>query len=271
MFRRWESIPADELIWHFDSCQPIVSVTATPTEITSDLAWALPTRVNDKTVIRGGAGVYYGLNFATNWQYGGTAWNGSVPFHASEDSGFTQHASMTNPYPDGLSLPQEGKYGALTLYGLENFNHASLNVRNAEIYQWNLGVQHQFGGSMLIEVNYSANRSTHLPWDKSLRSQDFVSATDRVKCDPNDPTVCGTAYLNEQVPNPFQYLFVQLPGQPAPIFNEPTSSYNNDTIPRVNILRPYPQFQALYGFTPFEPHRSTIPCKCASKSAIRTA
>jgi hypothetical protein len=208
--------------------------------------------LNDKTVVRGGAGVYYGLNFATNWQYGGTAWNGSVPFHASDDSGFTQHASLTNPLPDGLSLPQEGKYGDLTLYGLENFNHASLNVRNAEIYQWNLGVQRQFGGSMLIEVNYSANRSTHLPWDKSLRSQDFVSATDRVKCDPTDPTVCGTAYLNEQVPNPFQYLFVQLPGQPAPIFNEPTSSYNNDTLPRVNILRPYPQFQALYGFTPFE-------------------
>ncbi len=29
--------------------------------------------VNNSTVVRGGAGVYYGLNFATNWQYGGTA------------------------------------------------------------------------------------------------------------------------------------------------------------------------------------------------------
>ncbi|MBS1851183.1 MAG: TonB-dependent receptor [Acidobacteria bacterium] len=207
--------------------------------------------VNDKTVVRGGAGVYYGLNFATNWQYGGTAWNGSVPFHATLDSGFTQHASMANPFPDGLSLPQDGKYGPLTLYGLENFNHAGLSVRNAEIYQWNLGVQRQLPGNMLIEVNYSANRSTHLPWDKSLRSQNYVSAEDRVKCDPNDPSICGTAYLNEQVPNPFQYLFVQLPGMPAPLFNEPTSSYNNDTIPRVNILRPYPQFVALYGYTPF--------------------
>jgi hypothetical protein len=57
--------------------------------------------------------------------------------------------------------------------------------------------------------------------------------------------------LNEQVPNPFQYLFVQLPGQPAPIFNEPTSNYNNATIPRLNVVRPYPQFEALYGYTPF--------------------
>jgi hypothetical protein len=103
----------------------------------------------------------------------------------------------------------------------------------------------------MIEVNYSANRSTHLPWDKSLRSQDFVSGSNRVKCDPADPTVCGTAYLNQQVPNPFQYLFVQVPGDPAPIFNEPTSSYNLPQIPRSTILEPYPQFQALYGYTPF--------------------
>jgi hypothetical protein len=208
--------------------------------------------LRDTTVVRGGAGVYYGLNFATNWQYGGAAWSGSVPFKASEDSGFTQHASMENPFPDGFSLPQDGKYGPLTLFGLENFNHAGLSVRNAEIYQWNIGVQHQFPGSMLVEANYSANRSTHLPWEKSLRSQDFVSAAARVQCDPANPSICGTAYLNEQVPNPFQYLFVQLPGQPAPIFNEPTSEYGNATIPRVNVLRPYPQFEALYGFTPFE-------------------
>jgi hypothetical protein len=207
--------------------------------------------IGANTAIRGGAGIYYGLNFATNWQYGGATWNGNAPFFASQDGGFTQHASMTNPFPDGFTLPQDGKYGPLTLFGLANFNHAGPSVRNAEIYQWNLGVQHQFPGSVLIEVNYSASRSTHLPWDKSLRSQNFVSAADRVKCDPNDSTVCGTAYLNEQVQNPFQYLFVQLPGMPAPIFNEPTSNYNNAEIPRLNLLRPYAQFEALYSYTPF--------------------
>ena len=199
--------------------------------------------LSNKTVIRGGAGMYYGLNFATNWQYGGSAWNGSVPLNATQDSGFTQHASLTNPFPDGISFPQENKYGPLVLYGLANFNHAGLKVRNAEIYQWNLGVQHQFGGSMLVEVNYSASRSTHLPWDKSLRSQNFVSKADR--------ETWGTGGLNTQVPNPFQYLFVQLPGQPAPIFNEPTSNYNQPMLPRLNILRPFPQFEAFFTYTPF--------------------
>jgi hypothetical protein len=207
--------------------------------------------INDSTVIRGGAGIYYGLNFATNWQYGGEAWNNSVPFTASLDSGLTQHATMTNPFPDGFVFPQDGKYGDLTLFGFANYNHAGQTVRNAEIYQWNIGFQHQFAKTFMIEVNYSANRSTHLPWDKSLRSQDYISASARVQCDPANPTICGTSYLNQQVPNPFQYLFVQLPGRPAPIFNEPTSDYNQATLPRLYTLQPYPQFEALYGFTPF--------------------
>ena len=102
---------------------------------------------------------------------------------------------MTNPFPNGFSFPQNGKYGDLTLYGLANFNHASLNARNAEIYQWNIGVQHQFWKTFMIEVNYSANRSTHLPYDKSLRSQNYVNVANRTACDPNDPTICGTAYF----------------------------------------------------------------------------
>lgn len=207
--------------------------------------------LTNATVIRGGAGIYYGLNFATNWQYGGAAWSDDVPFNTTLDSGRTKVGSMNNPFPNGLSFPQDGLYGPLTLYGLANFNHAGLNVRNAEIYQWNIGIQHQFGKTFVIEVNYSANRSTHLPWDKSLRSQDYLSASDRVRCDPGNPSICGSAYLNEQVANPFQYLFTQVPGQAAPIFDVPTSQYNNATIPRANLLRPYPQFEALYGFTPF--------------------
>jgi hypothetical protein len=207
--------------------------------------------LTNSTVIRGGAGIYYGLNFATNWQYGGAAWNDAVPFNTTLDSGRTRVGSMSNPFPNGLSFPQDGKYGPLTLYGLANFNHAGQSVRNAEIYQWNIGIQHQFGKTFLIEVNYSANRSTHLPWDKSLRSQNYLSASARVQCDPANITICGTRYLNETTPNPFQYLFTQVPGMPAPIFDVPTSRYNNAQIPVANLLKPYPQFEALYGYTPF--------------------
>jgi hypothetical protein len=32
---------------------------------------------------------------------------------------------------------------------------------------------------------------------------------------------------------------------PNAVFNEPTSNYNNDTIPRINLLRPFPQYSGV--------------------------
>ncbi len=199
--------------------------------------------LNDKTVIRGGGGIYYGMNYATNWQYGGVSWQSNVYMPMTHDSGLTRYASMENPYPNGFPMPQGDKYGDKALWGFDNFNHSSLWNRNAEIYQWNLGLQRQIGSSMLLEVNYSASRSVHLPWKRSPQSINNVPTSAR--------TEYGTAGLNTMVENPFQYLFVQVPGMPAPLFNEPDSIYNLSTIPRMYIVRPYPQFGAYYTFPPF--------------------
>jgi hypothetical protein len=201
-------------------------------------------RLDNKTVVRGGAGLYYGLNFATNWQYGGTGWNKNVDVIFSKDGGITQYASLENPFPVGFVGPQQGKYGALTRWGYSNHNRGSNTFRNAEIYQWNFGVQRDLPGNVLLEVNYSANRSTHLPWNYAAEDRNFISAARRL--------AYGTAGLNALVPNPFRYLFTQVPGRPAPIFNEPDSIYNDPTIPQIDLLRPYPQFTGSFaGFAEF--------------------
>jgi hypothetical protein len=201
-------------------------------------------RLDSKTVLRGGAGVYYGLNFATNWQYGGTAWNGSASTYFSKDDGLTQYASMENPFPAGLAFPQQTTYGALAKWGFSNGNHDSLNFSNGEIYQWNFGIQRELPGGLMVEVNYSASRSTHLPWNSGTGNLNRLSVEDR--------TGYTKAQLSSQVPNPFQYLFTQVAGKPAPIFNEPTSLYNDATIRLVDVLRPYPQFRGTFsGFSTF--------------------
>ena len=54
------------------------------------------------------------------------------------------------------------------MWGYSNNNSLDTGtVRNAEIYQWNIGVQHLFPAGITIGVDYSASRSTHLPFSSS--------------------------------------------------------------------------------------------------------
>ncbi|MDP9337329.1 MAG: TonB-dependent receptor [Acidobacteriota bacterium] len=202
--------------------------------------------MNPNTVIRGGAGIYYGLNVATNFQFAGTAFGAANPILFTKDNFQTPFATLANPFPVGFAQPQGQKYGTAALWGFGNNNSLDTGkARNAEIYQWNLGVQHLFPGQIVIGVDYSASRSTHLPYSSfsGTANRNFLSSSIRNQIVNGNLAVCNglgpSDCLAQQVANPFQPLFV--PG-PSQIFNEPSSIYNDDTIPLVNLLRPYPQF-----------------------------
>jgi len=224
--------------------------------------------MDSKTVLRGGAGIYYGLNVATNFQFTGTAFGNSHPILFTQDNFQTQFATLENPFPNGYAAPQAQKYGGLALWGFPNNNSLDTSeARNAEIYQWNLGVQHLFPGGITVGVDYSASRSTHLPYSSfsgtanrnflpsSLRSQivanyntDLANYNACLAANPTNPTICGnqpvtpTNRLQNLVTNPFQSLF----SGPSAIFNEQESIYNNGQIPLINLLRPYPQFDGAF-------------------------
>jgi Carboxypeptidase regulatory-like domain/TonB dependent receptor len=203
--------------------------------------------LDPKTVIRGGAGVYYGLNVATNFQFTGTAFGNASPIRFTKDNFQTQFATLDNPFPSGLSEPQGQKYGAQALWGFPNNNSLDTGTaRNAEIYQWNVGVQHLFPGEIVIGIDYSASRSTHLPFSSfsGTANRNFLPSSIRNELvqqlnpthDPNSTAVSD--FLNGLSDNPFLPLFQG----PSAIFNEPDSIYNDDQIPTINLLRPYPQF-----------------------------
>jgi hypothetical protein len=187
-----------------------------------------------KTVIRAGGGVYYGNNVATNFQYAGPAFSKSEPIRFSLDGYENQYASLANPFPAGLPPAQGTKYGPLALWGFDNSSDLSYEPdRNAEIYQWSVGIEHSLPGSIVVAADYSANRSNHLPfgsWPGGGRNRNFISTDIRSQYTSDE--------LDTLVPNPFQPLF----SGPKAIFNEPDSIYNNPTIPLLNLLRPFPQF-----------------------------
>ena len=199
---------------------------------------------DSKTVIRAGAGLYYGANIATNFQYPGPAYFKGAPIYFSKDFYQTQYATLENPFPAGLAPPQGNKYGKLAQWGFDNSSDLGYETpRNPEIYQWSGGIQRLLPGDFLISVDYSANRSTHLSWGSfaaGTRNRNFIPTDIRQNY--------TTAQLNSLVPNPFQPYFVG----PNAIFNEPDSRYNDPTIPLINLLRPYPQFDGAFdGFPLF--------------------
>ena len=192
---------------------------------------------NDKLVIRGGAGVYYGMTVASNFQYPGTAYTASPAVFFSKDGYLSRYATLENPFPTGIEQPQGTKYGALAEWGLSNSNNLDTGTaRNAEIYQWNLGVQQAFPGNVVVAINYSANHSTHLPWGgySSTSNRNFIPSAVRQQYSSED--------LANLVDNPFEGLFTG----PGAIFNEPASRYGDPQIPLLNTLRPYPQFDGAF-------------------------
>ncbi len=194
-----------------------------------------------KTVIRAGAGIYYGNNIATNFQYAGPAFSKYEPIRFSLDGYQTQYATLADPFPTGLPAPQGTKYGPLALWGFSNPSDLSYERnRNAEIYQWSAGIQQLLPHGIVVAADYSANRSTHLPWGSwgFTRNRNFISTDIRSQSTSDE--------LSTLVPNPFQPLF----SGPKAIFNEPDSIYNNPTIPLLNLLRPYPQFDGEFDGLP---------------------
>ena len=213
------------------------------------------------TVVRGGAGVFYGMNVATNFQYAGPAFQKSANIYFTKDNYQTQYATLENPFPAGLSGAQGTKYGSMAQWGFSNASDLDTGTaRNAEIYQWNLGVQHLLPGQIVIGVDYSANRSTHLPWagtgspagGPTTRDRNFLSTAMRNLAISLAPGGDVTGFLNSEVPNPFQCFFTTPAPMnqgswcpSSPIFNASDvvdSRYLDDTIPLINLLRPYPQY-----------------------------
>ena len=234
----------------------------------------------NNTVLRGGAGVFYGMNVATNFQYAGPAFAKTAQMYFTKDDYATQFACLgpsptqptcSSPFPGGLAPPQGTKYGKLAQWGFGNSSDLNVGTaRNAEIYQWNLGIQHMLPGQIVIGVDYSANRSTHLPWAGaggiSTRNRNFlpsqirrqlVQAAANPAINPPDPSTglpdasWVSHYLAAPVPNPFQCFFTSAaavtgPWCPAnPIFNAADvtdSIYADAVIPQQLLLEPFPQF-----------------------------
>jgi hypothetical protein len=185
-------------------------------------------RLNDKTVLRGGWGVYTVpfIIFAVNQ----SGFSQSTSILPSTDNGLTFQADLFNPFPVGVSDPPGASHGSGTFLGRNLDNLVPRELENQQAQRWEFSLQRELPGNWLIEVSYVGNKGYDLATGNignlvnpiPLQYLSTSRVFDQSMQDARD-------FLTEQVDNPFRGL---LPG----------TNLNNDRIARSQLLRPFPQF-----------------------------
>jgi hypothetical protein len=172
-------------------------------------------RVDEKTVMRGGYARSYLPTFDTGFNNGFSV---TTTLVASTDAGITPVARLSNPYPSGLDQPSGSSQGLATLVG-RGFTYSNTDRVIPYVHQFSVGVQRELPGRMVSEVSYVGSRTRKLPVAKGINE---ITAEQLAQ---------GSVML-QPVPNPFQGL---LPG----------TALNGPTVPRQQLLRPFPQFTSI--------------------------
>ncbi len=182
-------------------------------------------QINDKLVMRGGAGLYISNSNNDTFQTAGFSTSTSIV--NSLDNGRNPIANiLSNPYPDGISVPTGSSAGTLTFAGKNN-NWFDSGALIPKAWSFSYGFQYQVSQSSTLEATYVGSYS----YDQTMQKDYNIPTLDfRKTC--NIPEGGSPTFCNSTVPNPFK-------GLPAFIG---TSYYTSNTISRFNLARPFPQF-----------------------------
>jgi hypothetical protein len=176
-------------------------------------------QLTSKTVIRGAFGRFFGPStLAAQGTVGPYGFRVETPWIATIDN-LTPVNYLRNPFPEGFKPVPGANDGLMTAIG--GRVEAPLRDTNTpNVWQWNLTVQRELPGSILVEAAYVGNRGR----DLSLGGEGGYTLN---QLDPSYLSL-GSA-LNQQVANPFF-------GRVA------TGPLAQPTVARGQLLRPYPQF-----------------------------
>jgi hypothetical protein len=180
---------------------------------------------NDKTVLRGGWGLYF-MNPNNNFLET-RGFDTNTPIVNTLDGGRTlQPSLLNNPYPGGINLPAGAGNGYNTFVG-QGFNWYNPAMRTPYVHQFSFEVQRSISNNATLSVAYVGSRTIGANDERAFNipTLDF-----RKQCNLLEGG--SPAYCNAQVPNPFRGL-------------EPfrgTGLFTATNVSRFQINRPYPQF-----------------------------
>ncbi len=184
---------------------------------------ALSYLLTQRTVVRAGVGVFsYPYYFDAGNQAGFSQPTGIL---TTQNSGATFLTNLTNPLPGGsLNQPVGSALGLASSLGLTVGTVVPSERKAASYLRWQVGAQRDLGRGWVVEVLYVGSRGRDLPVARDINALPVQFLSTSATRD-----TAREAVLSAQVPNPFQGL---LPG----------STINGATVPRQQLLRPFPQF-----------------------------
>ena len=188
-------------------------------------------QIGPNTVLRGGYGVFY----LPQANFGGTLGFGiQTPFISTLGGGaqgFTPANLLSNPFPNGILSPTGAALGLNTGLG-SDIRFALVDRDVPYAHQYSFGLQHQLPWSIRIDTSYVGSRTVglntgdHNAGNARNINVNTVEQLAQARQNPN--------YFNEAVANPFAGLIPQ------------NATLNAPTIRRELLLRPYPQFGAVF-------------------------
>jgi carboxypeptidase family protein len=185
-------------------------------------------RVGTKWVIRGGYGLYYLGQNEIGAPQGFSQRTNAV---MSTDGNLTPAVNLTNAFanlPGGSLIAAQGSSrGAASFLG-ENVTVNYLNRPLPYSHQYSFDIERELPGNMVAEVAYVGNQTRKLPLSAALNVLP-VNELGRL----TSTGQIDTAYYSARVNNPLAGLIPN------------NANLNGATIPRQNLLYPYPQYNQL--------------------------
>ncbi|MBN8733570.1 MAG: TonB-dependent receptor [Acidobacteria bacterium] len=182
-------------------------------------------RIGSKWVVRGGYGLYY---LGQNEIGAAQGFSRRTDMVASTDGNLTPAVNLTNPFanlPGGNLLAAVGSsLGASSFLG-ESVTVNYLNRQLPYSHQYSFDIERELPGNMVAEVAYVGNITKRLPISANQNVLP-VNELGRV----TSTGAVDTAYYSARIANPMAGLIPN------------NATLNGATIPRQNLLYPFPQY-----------------------------